>query len=812
VTVTEGDSLTATPVSFTPVESQRFSGVVGAFSDSNPSAAAGDFTANIDWGDGTTSAGSVATGPGGFVVNGSHKYAEDGTYAVAPTITDDGAGTTVATLSSSAVVSETELGRQAMTITPIEGVQFSGTVATFTDPNSQDGAAGFSATIDWGDGTTDTGVVSGTNGAYSVSGAHTYQEEGSFSITLGFSENNTPTFITNTTSTANVQERSLSVAADAIAPIEGSTFAGEVAAFSDAGSTDLPVSFAATIDWGDGTTPTTGTIGGSDGNYTVSGSHIYADEGPFTVSVSAGEGSPPSSSIVARNTATVGEGDTAVASPAPIAASEGQAFSGTVLQFTDAGYPNQVAGDFTAQINWGDGATSQGTVTGPTTGGQFAVAGGHTYADEGSFPVTVNLADDGGGNAFALQATASVAEGDALTAHPLTINPHRAQAFTGTVATFTDTFTANTSDDFAASVDWGDGTTTIGTVSGSNGSFTVAGTHTYANAGIFSMQVTLRDSGPGSAQATADSTANVDVADLSMVKTGPGQAVPGSNIAYTLTAHNGGPNDAANVTLTDATPSGTTFVSATQTSGAAFVCSTPAAGGGGTVSCHTAAFANGATATFTIVVHASPAAFGISTTNTASISSPDIFDPNPNNNTSSVSTTVTCDHVINGSTGSVTASGGSWCLTGNLGTVTVSQGTTAVITNATLSGSIIANNTAGLSLCNSTVGGVTVSGATGFVEIGDPADDLCGGNTINGGVTLSHDAAGVEVSHNNRIGGSVVFNGNAGGGPFPDDTSPELEANVISGSLSCSANSVSPRNDGQPNHTAGAETGQCSGL
>jgi hypothetical protein len=48
------------------------------------------------------------------------------------------------------------------------------------------------------------------------------------------------------------------------------------------------------------------------------------------------------------------------------------------------------------------------------------------------------------------------------------------EATTETVATFSDTNTSNTADNFAAIVNWGDGTTEVGTVTGSNGSFAVA--------------------------------------------------------------------------------------------------------------------------------------------------------------------------------------------------------------------------------------------------------------------------------------------------------------------------------------------------
>ncbi len=54
---------------------------------------------------------------------------------------------------------------------------FTGAVATVHDPGSTDPASAFTATIDWGDGTTTAGTVTGSNGNYTVSGSHTYADE-----------------------------------------------------------------------------------------------------------------------------------------------------------------------------------------------------------------------------------------------------------------------------------------------------------------------------------------------------------------------------------------------------------------------------------------------------------------------------------------------------------------------------------------------------------------------------------------------------------------------------------------------------------
>src|ERR1700720_3284055 len=69
---------------------------------------------------------------------------------------------------------------------------------------------------------------------------------------------------------------------DLVSAIEGTALPGntDVASFTDGTLTDTASSFIATIDWGDGTT-TTGTVVGSNGNFTVEGGHTYADENQY---------------------------------------------------------------------------------------------------------------------------------------------------------------------------------------------------------------------------------------------------------------------------------------------------------------------------------------------------------------------------------------------------------------------------------------------------------------------------------------------------------------------------------------------------
>jgi hypothetical protein len=193
--------------------------------------------------------------------------------------------------------------------------------------------------------------------------------------------------------------------------------------------------------------------------------------------------------------------------PVNFATPEQTTFNGAVATFEDDN-PAAAPSDFTAIIDWGDGTMTAGTIT--SSSAAFDVLAQHTYADEGSFTVTVTIADvaPGTGTATATD-TASVSEADVLSGSPMVFSAQAGVSFSGAVAAFTDSLTTNVAGDFTATINWGDATTSAGTITASGGSFTVSGTHTYAAPGTFSVQVTLTDDAPGTATAQATSTANV---------------------------------------------------------------------------------------------------------------------------------------------------------------------------------------------------------------------------------------------------------------------------------------------------------------
>jgi Bacterial Ig-like domain (group 1) len=194
------------------------------------------------------------------------------------------------------------------------------------------------------------------------------------------------------------------------------------------------------------------------------------------------------------------EGDQAIsATGTTVSGTEGASFSGTVATFTDPD-TSATASEYAATIEWGDGSSSTGTVSG--SDGSFAVSGEHTYADEGSYEIKVTISDvDNEGNKATAGSTANVADA-ALAAAGVSPAPVSPQSFSGAVASFTDANTGSSIEDFTATIEWGDGSSSTGTVSGSGGSYGVSGSHTYTGTGYFTITVHIVDDGGSTAEAT----------------------------------------------------------------------------------------------------------------------------------------------------------------------------------------------------------------------------------------------------------------------------------------------------------------------
>src|SRR3984893_13495278 len=232
-------------------------------------------------------------------------------------------------------------------------------VAGFTDTNLSDTASSFTATIDWGDGTTSTGTVVGSNGHFTVEGGHTYADENQFPalVTVTRTADSSQLLIAGTVAVAdtdNFTPHGATITYTPNTPLTNVT----VATFTDTNTQNVAGDFTAQIDWGDGTI-TTGTVQGSAGSFSIVGSHTYTAAGEFAVSVAFADDAPDAATGSVNSTAVSGFGGTVVLN----SATEGTALNGVeVATFADTS-GSHVASDYTATINWGDGTTTPGTVS-----------------------------------------------------------------------------------------------------------------------------------------------------------------------------------------------------------------------------------------------------------------------------------------------------------------------------------------------------------------------------------------------------------------------------------------------------------------
>ena len=194
-------------------------------------------------------------------------------------------------------------------------------------------------------------------------------------------------------------------------------------------------------------------------------------------------------------------------------------------------------------------------------------------------------------------------------------------------------------------------------------------------------------------------------ADISITKTDDlgGVVAPGDTLTYTIVVTNTGTVAAQNVTVTDVLPTGTTFLSASQT-GSVFVLTTPTVGSTGTFTATAATLAPGASTTFTVQTLVDDTVLdGDTISNTATVVTTTL-EPNQVNNT------VTADVFVEAPAGLVCE-----VLTSNL------------------------------------------PGAAGTVELLDDADGLGGGLIITG--TSRNDVIIVEPRPSNRSQVRVKLNG-----------------------------------------------------
>ena len=415
------------------------------------------WTYSINWGDGST-ATTGSTSSQTTAITASHTYAASGTDTVRVTVTDKDGGT--GSSKTAVAVAASSSPPTAASGGPYAGNE--GATVTLNGSGSTD-PQGSALTYAWsfGDGTTGTGV----------SPTHVYADNGSYTVSLTVTDalGLSSSAVTATATIANV-------APTVSAPVSFAATAGSAvpfsATFSDPGVNDAPWTYS--INWGDGSTATTGST--SSQTTAITASHTYAASGTDTVRVTVTDkdgGAGSSKTAVA----------VAAASSPPTAAPGGPygGNEGTAVTFNGAGSTDPQGSALTYAWTFGDGTTGTGATP------------SHVYADNGGYTVSLTVTDALGLSSSAAATTATIAN-----VAPTLSAPASLAATAGTAVTFSTTFTDPGVNDapWTYSINWGDGSTaTTGSTSSQTTAITVS--HTYAAGGTDTLRVTVTDKDGG---------------------------------------------------------------------------------------------------------------------------------------------------------------------------------------------------------------------------------------------------------------------------------------------------------------------------
>ena len=499
VEVLEGRTLMATSITASGFEfllgkeGIAFTDPVATFFDTSPKARLSDFSATINWGDATSSQGSItpnAPYDGTYVVTGNHVYdTSPKPYAVGVTINDAKGPTQTAT--SYLTIPIGILTSKVVPISPVpkEGVRFNALLATFTDTNPNSKPGDFAAQIFWGDGSSSAAFILPNQKSFDVRGSHLYVA-GDYSVDVYITETGGGAAEAHSSITVNTASITATGLKN-IAGVEGAAFTDPVATFTSANPLALASKFTARIDWGNGVIDPFATIRPSTlaGSFEVSGSHAFqfGDNQPIHVTVQSNGGSE---STVAS---TINVADAPLTLTANrVTAGVGQFGSYALGTLDDSAGTFSSAKDFTVTVNWGDGTSGPGMVfLNSASPSSYVVFGNaHAYSAAGSYTAQATINDLGTTVTLLAPVTINTA---ALSATFAPFEVQEKTPFLGNVAHFNSQNSLATASNFAATVNWGDGTSSPGTVTqaGTGTGFDVAGSHTYATSGNFSVSVSI---------------------------------------------------------------------------------------------------------------------------------------------------------------------------------------------------------------------------------------------------------------------------------------------------------------------------------
>ncbi len=433
-----------------------------------------------------------------------HAYSAPGSYNVTLTVTDDqgqvNSANQVITISDPPPPSQPPVPAISG---PTQAT--AGQVVTFDGSGSQSSNPISSYTWDFGDGNTATGPQA----------THTYNQDGTFTVSLTVTDNQGQQASTTQTIKVDPQPQPNPLVAKITGPAQGQGQVGQALAFDGQASTsDTPLN-SIQWDFGDGTT--------DSGSLAVN--HTYQNPGAYTVLLTlandAGQNNTTSQQV------TIQAAPAANQPPQPaIQADATTVEAGGTVNFDASG---TTAGSPIASYDWDFGDGNSGS-------GQLA---SHDFTQPGSYNVTLTVTDQNGQSATATET---------ITVNPKAAQPTPLTAIISALATadvgqpVTFDGQGSTSGGTITGVQWdfGDGTT------GGGGLTDLVVDHTYQQPGVYTVQLTLTDD----QNQTNTATFNIDVqpaapalpsppvADQSQLQPptaeieGPSQAVVGEPVVF----------------------------------------------------------------------------------------------------------------------------------------------------------------------------------------------------------------------------------------------------------------------------------------
>ncbi len=326
-----------------------------------------------------------------------HRYTDSSTAATITVAVETNEGIFTATKTISVANVAPTLTNLASAASDGSATVNEGDEILLTGDISDPGLDAFTVDIDWGDGTSSLAVPVDA-GTTQFAFPHTYVDDGTYTIIATVTDDDgdsDPVASVDTTTQAITN-----VAPALVTSLDESTIGENSAATLQGTISDVGVADThnVSIDWGDGTA--TEAVAISNGAF--SATHIYDDDDPtatasdpYEITVTAVDENDASSSATETQTITV-ENNTPYLYLVETDANTIATAKGTnelvtlTAEFIDFGEQDT----FTATIDWGDGTTTNPTITYDASTQTGSINTNRAYSSEAIFEITLNIVDD----------------------------------------------------------------------------------------------------------------------------------------------------------------------------------------------------------------------------------------------------------------------------------------------------------------------------------------------------------------------------------------------------------------------------------